>query len=99
MSESPGTTQFSPGQRAPGHGVWSCSGPNSFTARFVAMVLFDTAPAPPVPGFMTGWQVVASNFTLVDANRLTLAATVQFFDLNRSLYRSACPTGTAERLR
>ena len=26
-----------------------------------AMILFDTPPAPPAPGFQTGWQVVASN--------------------------------------
>jgi hypothetical protein len=97
MSESPGLTQFAPGQRSPGHGVWSFSGANTFTARFVAMILFDLAPAPPSPGFLAGWQTVASNFTLVDPGRLTLNATVQFFDMNRSLYRSACPTGTAER--
>jgi hypothetical protein len=97
MSESPGLTQFAPGQRSPGHGVWSFAGGNSFTSRFVAMILFDIAPAPPSPGFLAGWQVVASNFTLLDANRLSLAATVQFFDINRNLYRTACPTGTAER--
>ena len=97
MSESPGVTQFAPGQRSGGHGVWSHAGGNSFVGRFVAMVLFDTPPAPPSPGFLAGWQIVASNFTLVDPSRLTIAATAQFFDLNRNLYRSACPTGTAER--
>jgi hypothetical protein len=97
MSESPGTTQFSSGQRSPGHGVWSFSSGNTFTARFIAMILFDTPPAPPAPGFQTGWQIVTSTFDLTDANRLTLSATVQFFDINRNVYRSACPTGTAER--
>ena len=42
----------------------------TFTARFVAMVLFDTPPAPPAPGFQAGWQVVASTFTLADSDRL-----------------------------
>jgi hypothetical protein len=82
LSESPGTTQFSAGQRSPGHGIWSYSGGQTFTARFVAMILFDTPPAPPAPGFQAGWQIVGA---------------IQFFDINKNLYRSACPTGTAEK--
>jgi hypothetical protein len=97
LSESPGTTQFAPGQRSAGHGVWSSTGGQTFTARFVAMIVFDTPPAPPAPGFQAGWLVVGSNFTVVDPTRLTITATAQFFDINRNLYRSACPTGTAER--
>lgn len=97
LTESPGTTQFSAGQRSPGHGGWSHTGGNTFSARFVAMILFDTPPVPPAPGFQAGWQFVGSNFTLIDANRLNLTATVHFYDLNRNPYRSACPTGTAER--
>ncbi len=97
LSESPGTSQFAPGQRSNGHGLWSYASATTFTARFVAMVVFDTPPAPPAPGFMAGWQVVTSNLQLADVNRLDVTATVQFFDINRNLYRSACPTGTAER--
>jgi hypothetical protein len=97
LSESPGTSQFAPGQRSNGHGLWSHVSANSFTARFVAMVVFDTAPAPPAPGFVAGWQIVVANFEQADINRLNVAATVQFFDINRNVYRSACPTGTAER--
>ena len=52
-----------------GHGVWSFSGANTYAARFVAMILFDTPPAPPAPGFQTGWLLVRSSFTLVDATR------------------------------
>jgi hypothetical protein len=98
VSESP-AGQFAPGQRSSGHGVWSHSGGATFSARIVAMVLFDTPPAPPAPGFQAGWQVIASTFTLTDADRLTLSATTQFFDINRQVYRSACPTGTAERFK
>jgi hypothetical protein len=97
LSESPGTSQFAPGQRSNGHGLWSHTGANTFTGRFVAMVVFDTPPAPPAPGFMAGWQVVVSDFQMADVNRLNVSATVQFFDINRNVYRSACPTGTAER--
>ena len=97
VSESAGTTQFAPGQRSTGHGAWSRSGPATFTSRFVAMILFDTPPAPPAPGFQAGWQVITSAYTMPHPDLLSLSATVHFFDMNRQLYRSACPTGIAER--
>jgi hypothetical protein len=99
VSESPGGTQFAPGQRSPGHGVWSHAGPSRFMARIVAMVVFDTPPAPPAPGFQAGWQLIVSSFTLTDPGQLTLTATTQFYDINRQVYRTACPTGTAERFK
>ena len=97
LSESPGTTQFAPGQRSSGHGLWSYTGNQTFAARFIAMILFDTPPAPPAPGFQTGWLVIGANFTVVDPARLSITASAQFFDINRAVYRAACPTGTAER--
>jgi len=97
LSESAGTTGFAPGQRSPGHGRWSRSGGHTFAARFVAMILFDTPPVPPAPGFQAGWLVVGANFTLIDADHLNITATAQFLDLDRHVYRLACPTGTAER--
>jgi len=97
LSESAGTTGFAPGQRSPGHGLWSRSGRNAFAARFVAMILFDTPPVPPAPGFLAGWLVVGANFTFAGADHLNITATAQFLDLNRDVYRAACPTGTAER--
>jgi len=97
LSESAGTTQFAAGQRSPGHGVWSYEGGRTFTARFIAMILFDTPPAPPAPGFQTGWLIVGSKFTLLDNTRLSISASAQFFDTNSNLYRSACPTGSAEK--
>jgi hypothetical protein len=97
LTENAGTPQFAPGQRSSGHGLWSHTGGQTFAARFVAMILFDTPPAPPSPGFQAGWLVVGSNFQMTDVNRLAITATVQFFDMNRNVYRSACPTGSAER--
>jgi hypothetical protein len=97
LSESPGTTQFAPGQRSPGHGTWSRAGRHAVALRFAAMILFDTPPAPPAPGFQAGWLMVASKFVLTDADHADVTATVQFLDLNRNEYRAACPTGTAER--
>jgi hypothetical protein len=58
-----------------------------------------TAHAPPAPGFQAGWQLIGSTYTLTDENRLNLTASVQFYDINRQLYRSACATGTAEQFR
>lgn len=99
VSESPGTTQFAPGQRSSGHGVWYHAGGSTFVARIVGMILFDTPAAPPAPGFRTGWQLIVSSLTITGPDRLDLSALVQFYDINRQLYRSACPTGTAERFR
>ena len=98
VSESP-AGQFAPGQRSPGHGVWLHAGGTTFSARIVAMVLFDTPPAPPAPGFQAGWQLITSTFAITDRDRLNVSATTQFVDINRQVYRSACPTGTAERFR
>ena len=70
---------------------------NTFAARFVAMVVFDTPPAPPAPGFQAGWLMVASTFNLTDADHADVTATVEFLDINKNVYRSACPTGTAEK--
>lgn len=97
LSESAGTTQFAAGQRSPGHGLWAYSGSQTYAVRFVSMILFDTPPAPPAPGFQAGWLLVGSTLTLVSDAQLSITATAQFYDLNRSLYRQACPTGTAER--
>lgn len=100
VSESPGTLQFAPGQRPPAHGVWRYLGGNTFSNRLVAMVLFDTPPNPPSsPGFLAGSQIIDSKATLIDADHLTITATVQFLDLNGQMYRKACPAGTATRFK
>jgi hypothetical protein len=61
------------------------------------MILFDMPPAPPAPGFQTGWLVVGANFALAEGNWLNITASAEFYDINSNLYRAACPTGTAER--
>lgn len=99
VSETPAGTTFAIGQRANGHGVWRHLGGRTFSTRILAMILFDTSPPPPAPGVLAGWQLIAATFTLADSGRLDLTARTEFFDLNRQVYRAACPTGTAERFR
>lgn len=99
MSGSAGGTAFAPGQRSDAHGIWTHVGPSTFSNRQVAIVLFDTPPNPPSPGFRTGWLLISSTYTLSDANNLTVAATSEFYDINRTLYRSACVAGVGERIR
>ncbi len=98
MSGSAGGTVFAPGQRSDAHGVWTYAGGSTFRNRMVAIILFDTPPSPPTsPGFQTGWQLITSTYTLSGANNLTLSATVEFYNVNRALYRSRCVAGAGER--
>jgi hypothetical protein len=100
MSGSAGSTAFAPGQRTDGHGTWAPAGPSTFSNRQVAIVAFTTPPNPPAsPGFQAGWQLISSTYTLSDDNNLTVAATVEFFDVNRANYRSLCVAGLGERFR
>ena len=98
MSGSAGSTAFAPGQRSDAHGSWSHAGGSTFRNRQAAIVLFETPPAPPAsPGFKTGWQLISSTYTMNDANSLTVAATVDFYDINLVPYRSLCVAGNAVR--
>ncbi len=98
MTGSAGATVFAPGQRSDAHGVWTYAGGSTFRNRMVAIILFDTPPSPPTsPGFQTGWQLIASTYTLSDANNLTVSATVEFYNVSRALYRAQCVSGAAER--
>ena len=46
LSESAGGTAFAPGQRSPGHGVWTRIGHDTYLQRFVAMLLFTDRAKP-----------------------------------------------------
>jgi hypothetical protein len=100
LTESPANPGFAAGQRSIGHGVWTSTGPTTYTSRIVAAILFDTPPAPPTsPGFLAGWQVGSQAVTLTDADHFVSTGHVQFYDVNRQLYRTVCPSGTAERFK
>ena len=101
LSDSSAGLAFAPGQRSAAHGIWAATGGSTYTARLVALIVFDTAPtAPPgSPVFQTGWLVSTNTVTLSGADRFTATANVQFFNLARTVYRNACATRVAERFR
>jgi hypothetical protein len=100
LSESAATAAFAPGQRTSGHGTWANTGGSTYTSRFVAAIIFETAPSPPAsPGFLTGWQIISQTATLTDADHLTSVGQVQFYDVDGNVYRVACPTSVGERFK
>jgi hypothetical protein len=100
ISESPANPGLVPGQRSPGHGVWTETGPATYSSKFLALILFDTPPNPPLsPGFLAGWQVGTQTATLTGADTLTTTGQVQFYDLNRQLYRTICAGASGERFK
>ena len=99
ISESAGALAFAPGQRSPGHGVWTHEGGNRFVQKMLALILFDSAPNLPVsPGFFAGWQTVTHHVD-VTGDTLTSSGTNAFFRVDRSQYRTGCSTATAERFK
>ena len=66
----------------------------------IAAVIFDTPPAPPAsPGFLAGWQIGSQTATLIDADHVATTGQIQFYDVNRQLYRTACASGVGERFK
>ena len=57
------------------------------------------ASGPSGPGFLAGWQVLGSTLTLTSDGAVTGIARADFYDMNRQLYRSVCPTVAGERFR
>jgi hypothetical protein len=108
LSESAGGTTFAPGQRSAGHGSWTRIGPDTYLQKFVAMLLFTTAPnlpgapgfnpaLPVSPGFLAGSAVVTHTFVLTDADHATSSGTNVFFKADGTQYRSGCSTAVAQR--
>jgi len=98
LSESAASLAFAPGQRGPGHGNWSREGHHTFSQRFVALILYGTAPNLPLtPGFEAGWSVITQTVELSEADHFTSAGSNQFFRSNGELYRTGCSTATGVR--
>jgi hypothetical protein len=97
LTESPGNPGFTAGQRTSGHGVWTRTGPSSYTSRIVAAILFDSPPTPTSPGFLAGWLIGSQTATITDGDHISTTGQVQFYDVNRQLYRTACASGIGER--
>jgi hypothetical protein len=108
LSESAGGVTFAPGQRTAGHGTWTAVAPGTYLQKFVALLLFATAPNLPAlpgfnpalpvsPGFLAGSSVVTHTFVLTDDDHATSSGTNEFYRTDGSVYRSGCSTAVAER--
>ena len=98
LSESAASLAFAPGQRSPGHGVWAPGHGHTFTQEMINLIVFDTAPNPPLsPGFFAGWQTVTHTVRLTGADAIESAGTNAFYKANGELYRSGCSTATGQR--
>jgi len=99
MVETTHNPSFAIGQREPGVGVWSRSGPRTYYARSEAFIQFTTAPAPPTsPGFLAGTQTIAQTIVFdADPDHWTSDAQIQFADNSGSVYRQGCAQAAAQR--
>lgn len=100
IAESPGSLGFLPGQRSPGHGTWSRLGPQTFSQRMVALILFGSAPNPPAsPGFEAGGQMVTHTVELTSPDAFTSSGQNYFYRSNGELYRTGCSTAVGTRFK
>jgi hypothetical protein len=108
ISESAGSLGFAPGQRSPGHGVWSRQGRHTYDQQMIALLLFDTRPnlpgtptfnpsLPVSPGFFAGWQTISHTVRLSDADHYTSDGTNEFYKSDGTSYRTGCSTAIAQR--
>ena len=99
MTEDTSNPGFAIGQRGIGLGIWSRSSWNTFQAKSVAFIFYTTAPAPPVsPGFTAGTQTISQTTTLVNPDKWTADAKIQFADSTGTVYRNGCAVATGTRL-
>lgn len=92
--ETTSNPAFEKGQRGPGHGFWERTGRTTYRAVFQAFILFDSTPvngAP--PRYVRGHQRIDQGIEMLDNDRWTSNATVQFFSSGSSTPIS--PSGCA----
>lgn len=101
LSDSSAVPIFAVGQRSEGHGTWRHSGGHTYTANWVAMLVFETAPNTPPgsPGFQEGWQVATNTVTLTGPDSFTSTGVSQFANLARQVYRVGCASRVGERFK
>jgi hypothetical protein len=97
VSISVGSLAFAPNQRSEGHGIWTKVGLGTFRQRTITLIRFETAPQPPVPGFLAGWEVIEQVITMTHEDEFSAEGTSQFFDTRGELYRSGCSTTVGRR--
>lgn len=98
---------FAIGQRTEEHITWTHEGAGTYVQRILALILFDTSPnlpgpgfnpaLPVSPGFSTGWQTVTHTLELINADEWRSSGTNAFYNVAGQLYRSGCSTATAQR--
>ena len=101
LSDSSAVPVFAVGQRSEGHGIWSHDGGQTYAARWVAMLQFDTAPNTPPgsPGFQAGWQVATNTISLSGPDSFTSVGVSEFVNLSGQVYRVGCASRVAERFK
>jgi hypothetical protein len=100
LIETTNNPGFLPGQRGPGHGVWTRTGSRTFNASSDAFIQFSSAPNPPAsPGFTRGIQRIAQTITMAKGqpDEFNSEASVQFFDLSGTQLLAACATAIGHR--
>lgn len=95
LFETTSNANFAPGQRSAGYGYWERTGPNFYRAVIEAFVQFTLPepPPPPRPHYQRGRQILTQGIEMVDKDRWTSLATVEFFDLSGS---PTTPAGCAK---
>src|SRR6202022_2550439 len=98
LTETTSAPAFLPGQRTPGHGVWSSTGENTYSAVSEGFILFDSPTNP--PGFKTGTQKILQAIVLNDENEnhFTSVASIKFFNADGTTL-TGCAKAAGTRLR
>lgn len=110
ISEAAASVAFAPGQRTPGHGVWTRESRHTYQQSMIALLLFATPPnlpgtpgfdpgKPISPGFSAGRLTVDHTVTMTDADHITSSGTNTFYDMNGSAYRTGCSSAVGDRFR
>jgi hypothetical protein len=98
MTETASNPGFAPGQRSPGHGVWTVADKSSYNFISEAYILFTTEPNPPAPGFQRGVQRIIQSVE-VDGDQLTTDGSVAFFDVQGNQLMNGCAKAVGERMK
>lgn len=110
IGEATASLAFAPGQRTPGHGVWTRESRRTYRQSMIALILFSTPsnvpgtpgfdPSRPVsPGFSAGWATVDHTVTMTDKDHLESSGTNAFYDIDGRVYRTGCSSAVGRRIK
>jgi hypothetical protein len=98
LVETTASLGFAPGQRSPGHGIWTRTGGDDYQAISEAFILFTTPANPPAPGLQRGTQRITQAID-VDGDQLTSAATIEFLDTAGNVLVTGCASAIGQRFK